>query len=166
MLEDKIYQDFISARKAKDQVKASFLGVIRAELKNKAIELKKDKLEDEEVLAVLKKQQKRLFDTKESISQSQRADLIEATNQEITVLEQYLPKPLDEAELIKIIDAVISETGAASMKDMGRVMKEVITQVGVRADSKKVSQLVKERLTTPRTTQCHHFDPHLQKVPE
>lgn len=147
MLEEKIYQDFIAARKAKEETKSNLLGLIRSELKNKAIELKKDRLDDIEVLAVLKKQQKRLLDTKESISQSQRDDLITSTNQEISLLAEYLPKPLGDDELVKIIDSAIAETSASSMKDMGRVMKEVIAKVGVRADSKKVSQLVKEKLS-------------------
>ncbi len=147
MLEDKIYQDYVAALKAKEKQKTAFLSLVRSELKNKAIELKKEKLDDPEVLTVLKKQQKRLLDTKESIAQSQRADLIEATDQEIALLESYLPKPLGDEELLKIIDEVISETEASSMKDMGKVMKEVLAKVGVRADSKKVSALVKEKLS-------------------
>ncbi len=146
MLADKIYQDFIAARKAKQKVKADFLGLVRAELHNKAIDLKKDQLDDSEVFAVLKKQQKRLLDAKESIEKSQRADLLANLKQELALLKGYLPQPLSDTELIEIVDAVISETGASALKDMGTVMKEVLAKVGTRADSKKVSQLVKERL--------------------
>ncbi|MCF7907707.1 MAG: GatB/YqeY domain-containing protein [Candidatus Omnitrophica bacterium] len=147
MLEEKIYQDFIAARKAKEKVSSDLLGIIRSELKNKAIDLKKDKVDDTEGLTGLKKQQKRLLDTKKSIAQSQRNDLIANTNQEIALLEKYLPKPLADDELIKIIEIAISDANASSIKDMGRVMKEVIAKVGVRADSKKVSQIVKEKLS-------------------
>ncbi|MBU2044495.1 MAG: GatB/YqeY domain-containing protein [Candidatus Omnitrophica bacterium] len=147
MLADKIYQDYVTALKAKNKEKTSFLSFIRADLQNKAIELKKDKLADEEVLTALKKLQKRLLDTKESLAQSQRTDLIESADKELALLEEYLPKPLTDAELLKIIDEAISQAGASSMKDMGKVMKEVNAKVGVRADAKKISQLVKQKLT-------------------
>ena len=147
MLEDKIYQDYTQALRAKDKQKRDFLSLIRADIKNQAINLKKDKLEDGEVLAVLKKAQKKLQDAKESITKSGRSDLIEGLEKELAILEQYLPKPLEEAQILEIINRVISETSACSMKDMGKVMKEVLARVGVRADSKKVSSLVKEKLT-------------------
>ena len=148
MLEEKIYQDYVEALKAKNKSKTDFLSLIRAELKNQAIDLKKEKLEDPEVLAVLKKQQKRLQDTKESISSSQRQDLLEDVERELAILNEYLPPALSEEELSKIIDEVIAETGASTMKDMGRVMKEVLARVGAQADSKKVSQLVKNKLSS------------------
>ena len=152
MLEEKIYQDYVAALKAKHKEKSVFLSFVRADLKNKAIELNKYKLSDEEAVAVLKKLQKRLLDTKESIAQSQRADLIENTNREIALLENYLPAALSDEELLKIIGAVIAECGACSMKDMGKVMKEVTAKAGAGADAKKISQIVKEKLTTPPTT--------------
>jgi len=146
MLEEKIYQDYVVALKAKEKEKSIFLSFVRADLKNKAIELKKDKLDDEEAVNVLKKLQKRLLDTKESLAQSSRADLIESTNRELSLLEEYLPKPLSDSELLEIITEVIAETKASSIKDMGKVMKEVVAKVGVKADAKKVSQIVKEKL--------------------
>lgn len=148
MIEDKIYKDYVEALKSKDKHKAGFLSFIRAELKNVAIDLKKEKLDDDEALAVLKKQKKRLEDSKESIAKSERQDLLQNLDKELEILDQYLPKPLEESELIAIIDEVISSIGASSMKDMGRVMKEVIARVGVRADSRKVSELVKQKLSS------------------
>ncbi len=147
MLEDKIYQDYIQALKAKDKQKRSYLSLIRADLKNQAINLKKEKLDDSDTLAVLKKAQKRLQDAKESIIQSQRTDLLQDLEKELKILSEYLPEPLTDAELSKIVNQVIGELKACSMKNMGQVMKEVLSQVGVRADSKKVSNMVKERLS-------------------
>ncbi len=147
MLEDKIYQDYIQALKAKDKQKRSYLSLIRADLKNQAINLKKEKLDDSDTLAVLKKAQKRLQDAKESIIQSQRTDLLQDLENELKILSEYLPEPLTDAELSKIVNQVIGELKACSMKNMGQVMKEVLSQVGVRADSKKVSSMVKERLS-------------------
>jgi uncharacterized protein YqeY len=148
MLEEKIHNDYIAALKNKDKHKSSFLSFIRADLKNKAIDLKKEKLDDEEVLLVLQKQKKRLEDTKESIERSGRTELLEEVNREFSILSEYLPKALSESELIAIIDEVITSTNASSMKDMGAVMKEVRTRVGARAEAKKVSELVKQKLTS------------------
>ena len=148
MLEDKIYQDYTQALRAKDRQKIDFLSLIRADIKNQAINLKKDKLEDDETLAVLKKAQKKLKDAEESIVKSERTDLLEGLKKELAILTEYLPKPLEEAQILEIVNAVISELSASSMKDMGKVMKEVSARVGVRADSKKVSSLVKEKLSS------------------
>ena len=147
MLEDKIYKDYLEALKSKNKPKRAFLSFIRSELKNQAINLKKEKLPDDETLAVLKKVQKRLLDAKESIASSQRTELIQNLEEELNIVSQYLPKPLEEDELLQIIEKIISETGACSMKDMGKVMKEVLAQAGLRADSKKVSTLVKSKLS-------------------
>ena len=147
MLEDKIYQDYTQALRAKDRQRRDFLSLIRADIKNQAINLKKDKLEDDEVLAVLKKAQKKLQDAKESITKSGRTDLIQGLEKELVILSEYLPKPLEEAQILEIVSAVINELSASSIKDMGKVMKEVLARVGVRADSKKVSNLVKEKLS-------------------
>jgi len=146
MLEDKIYQDYTQALKSRDRSKIDFLSLIRADIKNQAINLKKEKLEDGEVLAVLKKTQKKLQDAKEIIAKSGRTDLVEDLKKELAILTEYLPKPLEEAKILEIVSAVINELSASSIKDMGKVMKEVLARVGVRADSRKVSNLVKEKL--------------------
>jgi len=148
MLEEKIYQDYIVALKAKDQKRSSFLSFIRAALKNVAIDLKKDKLEDSDVFAVLKKQKKQLEDTKESMLSSGRDDLIRNAEDEIEILQAYLPNLLNEQELTKIIDQVIADLNAQSVKDMGPVMKEILSRVGVRADSKIVSNFVRQKLSS------------------
>ena len=148
LLEEKIYKDYVEALKSRDKEKIDFLSFIRAELKNAAIGLRKDKLDDDEALAVIKKQKKRLEEAKESTIPSGRADLIKSIERELAILDSYLPPPLEESQLIVIIDEVISAIGATSMKDMGRVMKEVLGKVGVRAEAKKVSELVKNKLSS------------------
>jgi hypothetical protein len=147
MLEEKIYKDYVDALKVKNKHRADFLSLIRAEIKNAAIVLKKDKLDDNEVMVVLKKQKKRLEDAKESFLASGRVDAIEELKLEITSIEEYLPKAIDQDELLKIITAVIAQTQAVSMKDMGKVMKEVTAQAGPAADAKIISQLVKAKLS-------------------
>lgn len=148
MLEDRIYQDYVNALKAKDKQKADFLSFLRADLKNRAIDLKKDKLDDNEVLTALGKQKKRLVDSRENIEKSGREDLIQAWQKETAILDGYLPQQLEENQLVKIIQEIIAETNASSIKDMGKVMKEVLSRVSGKADSKKVSELVRSRLSS------------------
>ena len=147
LLEDKIFKDYAQALKAQDKHKSGFLSFVRADLKNRAIELKKEKLDDDEALAVLQKQKKRLQDSKEAIVKSGRQELLEPIERELTLINEYLPQPLEESELVKVIEEVISEIGASSIKDMGKVMKEVIAKVGARAEPKQVSALVKSKLS-------------------
>ena len=146
-LEEKIYSDFIQARKAKETRKIEFLSLVRSDLKNEAINSKKEKLDDSQVLTILKKQQKRLLDAKDIIASSERKDLIADLDKELDILNQYLPQPLGDDQVLAIIDEIIAQTGASSIKDMGKVMKEVLLKVGVRADSKKVSSFVREKLS-------------------
>ena len=147
MLEEKIYQDYLEALKAKNRQKIDFLSFVRAEFKNIAIDLKKDKLSDEEVLAILKKEQKRLEDNRSSFNDSGRKDLLQGLEFELAILAQYLPKPLGDEELLGIIKEIIAQQGASSMKDMGKVMKKVLEKVGLEANAKQVSALVKAELT-------------------
>lgn len=147
MLEDRIYKDYVAALKAKDKEKSQFLSFLRSELKNRAIELKEEKLKDCDALAVLKKQKKRLEDSKESAVSSGRQELIDNAQAEIDLIESYLPKPLSEEQLASLVDEVIKDIQASSMKDMGKVMKEVLARSEGRADSRKASELVKMKLS-------------------
>ena len=148
MLEEKIYQAYIQALKAKNRPNSEFLSLIRSELKNQAINLKKEKLPDNEVLAILKKQQKKLTEAKEMMASSGRDDLLKDLERELAILNKYLPEPLSDQELAKIVTETIAELGASTIKNMGKVMKEVLAKVGAAADSKKVSNLVREKLSS------------------
>ena len=147
-MEEQVYKDYVLALKAHDKPKTVFLSFVRAELKNAAIDLRKKHLDDHEVLAVLKKQKKRLQDSKDSMASSGRQDLLDEVERELALVQAYLPEPLSEEELTVLVEQVISELEAASMKDMGRVMKEVVSRSQGRADSKKVSELVRSRLSS------------------
>ncbi len=147
MLEDDIYKDYVQALKSKDKDKVEFLSFIRAGLKNRGIELKKDKLEDSEALSVLKKEKKGLLDSKEIIEKSGRKGRLEQINSEINIINAYLPEPLSNEEMVKFIDESISETGAVSLKDMGKVMKLSLEKMSNRAEAKEISRIVKEKLS-------------------
>ncbi|MFH1062252.1 MAG: GatB/YqeY domain-containing protein [Candidatus Omnitrophota bacterium] len=146
-LEKRIYNDYVAALKSKDKDRAQLLNFIRAGIKYIEIDLKKDALSDEEVLSVLKKNQKQVTETRDSGISANNQDIIAKAENELSIISEYLPQPIDEKELINIIDQVIAETGAKSQKDMGKVMKEVLAKVGISADAKKTSLLVKEKLS-------------------
>jgi hypothetical protein len=146
MLEAKIKDDYIQAMKAKDSVRSATLSFVRAQLKNYQITQQLDVLEDSHVIAVLKKQAKQRQDSIKQFQDGGRADLAEKEQKELAIIEEYLPEPMSEGELSSIITSVIAEVGAKSMKDMGRVMKQVIEKTDGRADNKTVSILVKQAL--------------------
>ncbi len=145
-MENKIYQDFIAARKEQNQAKSAFLGLIRADIKNQAITAKKDKLDDNEVMAVLMKFKKRMEDALAGAQTSGRQDLIDQAKAELIILQSYLPQQISAEEIAKLVVEIIASTGATSMKDMGKVMAAVKEKVGMAADPKIVSDIVKTKL--------------------
>ncbi len=146
MLEEKILNDYKEAMKARDTLKSSVLSFLRADMMNLAIAKKKKVLDDGEVISVIKKQIKQRQDSIEQFKNGNRPDMADKETKEMEILKTYLPPELSVDELKKIIEEVISATGAKEMKDMGRVMKEVTAQIAGRADGKLVSDLVKEIL--------------------
>jgi hypothetical protein len=153
MLEEKILEDYKAAMLAKDKAKASTLSFLRAQLQNFAKEKRKDKLEDSDVIAVIKKQVRRYQDSIEQFKNGNRQDLVDREQKELEILNSYLPPQLSDEELKKIIDGVISSIGATSMKEMGKVMKQVMAEVGDKSDGKTVSNIVKQKLSCIRQEQ-------------
>ena len=149
MLEKKILADYQAALKAKDSLKSSVLSCLRADIMNSAVAQKKNELDDNGCMAVIKKQIKQHQDSIEQFKQGNRPDLAEKEERELEILKLYLPAQLSEEEVKKIIDEIIASSGAGSLKDMGKVMKEVLAKIGASADSKLVSDLVKSRLSSP-----------------
>lgn len=146
MLEEKILNDYKEAMKAKDTLKSSTLSFLRAEMMNVAIAKKRKALEDQDVIAVVKKQIKQRQDSIEQFKKGNRQDLADKEENELGVLKTYLPPQLSQDEVRKIIAEAVAALGAEGLKDMGRVMKEVTAKIGPSADGKLVSDLVKERL--------------------
>lgn len=147
MIEDKLYKDYVEAFKKRDKIKKQFLSFLRSGLKNKAIELKKDKLEDSEVFEVLKKEKKKLLESKESLEKAGNPEQLKEVEEEIAIVDSYLPQPLPDDKIKEIIDNVIGQENANSMKDMGKVMKKVLAEVSSKGDPKKISQLVRQKLS-------------------
>ena len=135
------------ALKSKDSARASVLNFLRSNLLNSAKEKKKERLEDPEVIAVLKKQVKQIQDSIEQFKKGGRQDLVDKEANELEILKEYLPEQLSQDKIQSIVDEVIGELSATSMKDMGAVMKEVTQRTSGAADGKVVSGLVKSRLS-------------------
>lgn len=144
-LKDKLLQDLKEAMKEKDTVRKNTVQLVRSGI----LQIEKDKkieLDDEGVLDVISKELKKRRDSMPDYVKSGRQDLIDNLNKEIEVLLTYLPKQLTEDEIKVIVEEAVKETGAATMKDMGKVMANITPKVKGRADNKIVSGLVKQML--------------------
>lgn len=134
------------AMKAKDTLRLSTVRMVLAAIKNREIEQRGD-LDDEAVIGVLSSLVKQRKESVQLYQEGNRPELAEKEQAELAVLREFLPAPLSEAEVVALIEQAVAETGAASMKDMGKVMKIVSAQTRGRADGKQVSDLVRARLS-------------------
>ncbi|SMO50425.1 GatB/YqeY domain-containing protein [Melghirimyces algeriensis] len=142
---ERLNEDMKTAMKKKDKTTLSVIRMVRSSLKNKEIDLKRT-LTEEEALGVISKELKQQKESLQDFEQAGREDLVEKAQMNIEVLKQYLPEPLSEEELRKIVRETIREIGASSKADMGKVMKSVMPKVKGRVDGKLVNQLVQEEL--------------------
>jgi len=147
MLEEKIKNDYIQAMKDRDKMKSGTLSFLKAQLKNVIIEKKVDKLEDQDVISVIKQQVKQRQDSITQFEKGGRQELADKEASELAILREYLPEEMPEEELEKIVVAAIGEAQAASMKDMGKVMKIATEKAQGKADNKLISELVKRALS-------------------
>jgi len=135
-----------AAMKARDQARLDPLRMLKTALTNKQIEKGRD-LDEAEALRVVASLVKQRRESIEQFHKGGRSDLVEKETREIKVLETYLPPAMDEAELDELVQAAISETGATSPKDMGRVMKDLMPRLAGRGvDGKAVNELVRRKL--------------------
>ncbi len=145
-LEERLIEEMKQAMKSNDKLRLSAIRMIRSALKNKEIELRK-KLEDEEAAKVIQAMVRKSEESVEQFQAGGRMDLVDKEKKEIEIMKSFLPQPLSQEEILKIIDQSIQETQASSMKDIGKVMKLVMPKIGGKADGKLINQLVKERLS-------------------
>jgi hypothetical protein len=147
MLNEKIFNDYKEAMKARDALKSSVLSFLRADMLNQATAKKKDRLDDAEVIAVIKKQVKQRQDSIEQFSSGGRLEAAEKEKKELEILKGYLPAELPVERIKILIEEAVVATEASGMKDMGRLMKELTVKIAGQADGKLVSDLVKQRLS-------------------
>jgi len=145
-LTDTINTHITAAMKAKDALRLSTLRMMKAAMMNKGVEKGRD-LEDAEVLQVVSSLVKQRRDSVEQFSKAGRTDLVEKETAEIAVLEEYLPPAATAEEIEAAVAAAVTETGAASPKDIGTVMKAVMPRLaGKNADGRTISESVRRKL--------------------
>ncbi len=149
MLVEKIFDDYKEAMKSRDSLKSSVLSFLRADMLNLATAKKKDKLDDAEVIIVIRKQIKQRQDSIEQFTQGGRLEMADKEKNELIILKSYLPAELSSEEIKRIIEEEVTILGANGLKDMGRLMKELSIKIAGKADGKLVSDLVKQRLSNP-----------------
>ena len=143
---DRIGQDITAAMRAKDQARLAPLRMAKAALMNREVE-KGRTLEEPEVEQVIASLIKQRRDSIEQFTKGGRPELAAREAAEITLLETYLPPPVDQAAIEAAVAAVVAETGASGAKDLGRVMKGVMSKLaGQTVDGKVVNQLVRQKL--------------------
>lgn len=140
-IEDELRQ----ATLARESERRDTLRLILSALRSAEKELQRPLTGDEE-LQVLQRERKRRTEAAEAFRSGGREEQADAEERELAILEEFMPEPLSEDEIEEIVDNVIAEVGATSMRELGRVMADVMPQIAGRADGSTVSQLVREKL--------------------
>jgi len=147
-LREQIVKDLTAAMKAQDAGRTSTLRMVKAAMMNRQIE-KGSELDDDEMQKLLRSLVKQRRDSIEQYEKAGRQELVDKEKAEIDVIETYLPQAASQDEILQAVAAAIAETGATSMKDMGKVMKAAQAALaGKNADGKLVSEAVKAKLGT------------------
>ena len=141
----RIEEELAAARRDRNAERRDALSLILAQLRSAEKELLRP-LHDEEELQVLQRERKKRLEAAEAFRAGGREEQAESEERELDVLEEFMPEPLSEEEIETIIDDAIAECGATSIRDLGRVMADVMPQVAGRAAGSAVSQLVREKL--------------------
>jgi len=141
-----ISEDMKTFMRAKDTARLGAVRLLQASIKQKEIDDRVE-LTDDQVLSVIQKMLKQRKDSIEAYQKADRQDLIDQEQLAIDVLSKYMPEPLTDDEVSKIIDEVISEVNATDMKDMGKVVGVLKSKISGRADMGQVSKIVREKLT-------------------
>lgn len=145
MLKEKLMEDLKESMKTKDTVRKNAVQMVRASI----LQIEKDKgieVEDEKIIDIIAKEVKTKKDALKDFEKAERQDLIDLTNREIEILQEYLPKQLSRDEVKAKVQKIISEIGATSMKDMGAIMKEAKAKMGASAEGKTINEVAKEIL--------------------
>jgi uncharacterized protein YqeY len=142
---EQIENDVKEAMLARDAPRRDALRLILSSLRSAEKELQRPLSEDEE-LQVLQRERKRRLEAAEAFQTAGRDEQAAKELSELAILEQFMPAPLSEEELERIVDDAIAETGATNIRDMGRVMADVMPQIAGRADGSAVGQIVREKL--------------------
>lgn len=147
MLFDQISNDIKEAMKARDKVRLEALrNIKKVFIEAKTAPGANDTLEDAQALKILQKLAKQGHDSADLYTSQNRPDLAEEEIAQVNVIESYLPKQMSEEEIEAVVKEIIAQTGAQSMKEMGKVMGIASKQLAGKADGKKISEIVKKLL--------------------
>lgn len=144
-MKKKLLEDLKEAMKEKNEIKKNAIQMTRAGI----LQIEKDKgteLTDEQIIELIAKEVKKRKDSIGDYEKGGREDLVNQIKEEIKYLEIYLPEQLTKEEIAQIVKEIIEKTGATSMKDMGKIMKEAKEKIGAKADGKSINEVVKEQL--------------------
>ncbi|MEK6589746.1 MAG: GatB/YqeY domain-containing protein [Nitrospinota bacterium] len=144
-LKDRLMEEMKDAMKKREQIKLSAIRMVRAGIKNKEIELGRE-LNDEDVIGIIKSAIRQRKDSYTQFFNANRLDLADKEKNEIDILSVYLPQQMSEDDIKKRVKEVISEVGAFTAKDMGRVMKILMPELKGKADGDLINKIVKESL--------------------
>ena len=144
-IKDRIQQDMKDAMRARDSARLGTIRLIMAAIKQREVD-ERIELDDTQVITVLEKMVKQRRESIAQFEQAGRDDLVAKENSELEVIAPYMPAALSEAEINQLIDTALATTGAASIRDMGKVMAELKPQLAGRADMGAVSARIKARL--------------------
>ena len=145
MLKEKLMDDLKNSMKEKNEIRKNTIQMVRAAI----LQIEKDKgitVEDDKIVEIIAKEVKGKKDALVDFEKAERKDLVDQTNQEISILQEYLPKQLTRDEIKLELEKVISDLGATSIKEMGAVMKEAKARIGAGADGRTINEVVKELL--------------------
>lgn len=144
---ERITNDIKEAMKSKDTLKLQTLRLLKGAIDLERINKKLEKVEDDDILVIIGKQIKTRKESIVEFLKGNRQDLIDQTNEEIKLLETYMPEQLSEEEITNIIEEIIKEVNATSIKDMGSVMKSASSKLKGKADMSLVSSIIKSKLS-------------------
>lgn len=145
-MKDRILKDMVSAMKSQDKLRLSVLRMVKGAIQLEEIN-KKTTLTDEDVIGVLSKQIKTRKESIADFEKGNRLDLIEQTNKEIEILNEYMPEQLSEEEVIKVIDDAFIKVNPTSTSDMGKIMGLITPQLKGKTDMSSVSRIVREKIS-------------------
>jgi len=144
-LKDSIYSDMKNALKNKDKLRLSTLRMFIAAIKNKEIS-KKEELENREVISIITNYLKKVEESLEMYEKGNRLEMAERAKEEISIIKEYLPEQLSEAEVVDVIKGILKTNDFKGIKDLGRAMKAVMPNLQGKADGRIVNQKVRELL--------------------
>lgn len=146
-LKEQLDADLKESQKARDTIRVNVIRMLKTTIKNREVE-KIGELTDQELLQAVNSQIKTRLEAIEGFKKGGRDEMVKKEEAELAILKAYLPEQLSREEIVALIEKAVTETGAAGPRDMGKVMKALITDVTGKADGKLVSELVKEKLSS------------------